>query len=257
MKTHLKTRSSNQLGLLYFLDFLVVFLGISVSFWMNEWNSDRENDRLHHEDVHALLVDMDHDAQSLNRIHDYIIQGDAKALRLLDVIQSQREQRLPYKAYVDSLSSIGYVYNYSTFFMVSATYKSLVNTGRIQSFSAEVNMSLRDYYEAAAKQVEDNNHLVDEVAMNYYNEAHPFLNYMAIDTNSVEKNKLFFRDEAIRQHYTDLQFYIRTLALRDRIQLHLMQVNIYMDKVNHLDSLVRSQATLEGRLKSPPDKNNH
>ena len=61
MKAYIKTRMSNQLGLLYFLDFLVVFLGISVSFWLNEWNSNRENDRLHHMDVQALLVDLEHD----------------------------------------------------------------------------------------------------------------------------------------------------------------------------------------------------
>ena len=257
MKTHLKTRSSNQLGLLYFLDFLVVFLGISVSFWMNEWNSDRKNDRLHQMDIHALLVDFDHDYQSLNRVHDHILEGDAKAMRLLEVIQSQRERTLPYGAFVDSLISIGYVYNYSTFFMVGATYKSLVNTGRIQAFPAAVNMSLRDYYEAAAKQVEDNNHLVDGVAMNYHNEAHPFLNYMAIDTHSIEKSRTFFNDEAIRQHYSDLQFYIRTLALKDRIKLHLRQVDVYMAKLNQLDSLVRSHAALEGAIETTPDQNNH
>lgn len=252
MKAQLKTRSSNQLGLLYFLDFLVVFLGISVSFWMNEWNSDRKNDRLHHIDIHALLVDLDHDYQSLNRIHDHILEGDKKALRLLEVIQSQREQTLPYEAFVDSLISIGYIYNYSTFFMVGSTYKSLVNTGRIQSFPAEVNMSLRDYYEAAAKQVDDNNHLVDGVAMNYYNEAHPFLNYMLIDTNTIEDNRLFFRDEAVRQHYSHLQFYIRTLALKDRIKLHLRQVKVYMGKLSHLDSLVRSHAILDGDIETVP-----
>tara|TARA_B110000879_G_C11112489_1_gene488045 strand:- start:769 stop:1437 length:669 start_codon:yes stop_codon:yes gene_type:complete len=212
---------------------------------MNEWNSDRKNDRLHRMDIHALLVDFDHDYQSLNRVHDHILEGDTKALRLLEVIQSQREGTLAYDAFADSLISIGYVYNYSTFFMVDATYKSLVNSGRIQSFPVEVNMKLRDYYEAAAKQVDDNNHLVDGVAMNYYNEAHPFLNYMAIDTHSIEKNRMFFKDEAIRQHYSNLQFYFRTLALKDRIKLRQRQVDVYMAKLNQLDSLVRSHTALE------------
>lgn len=212
---------------------------------MNEWNSDRKNDRLHRMDIHALLVDFDHDYQSLNRVHDHILEGDTKALRLLEVIQSQREGTLAYGAFADSLISIGYVYNYSTFFMVDATYKSLVNSGRIQSFPVEVNMKLRDYYEAAAKQVDDNNHLVDGVAMNYYNEAHPFLNYMAIDTHSIEKNRMFFKDEAIRQHYSNLQFYFRTLALKDRIKLRQRQVDVYMAKLNQLDSLVRSHTALE------------
>lgn len=96
MKAHDKTTNPNKLGFLYFLDFLVVFLSISVSFWMNEWNSDRKDQRLHQMDVLALLVDLDLDGQSL-----------------------------------------------------------------------------RDYCEAAAKQVNDNHHLVDDVCMNYYNEAHP------------------------------------------------------------------------------------
>lgn len=257
MKTQLKTRRSDQLGFLYFLDFLVVFLGISVSFWMNEWNSDRKNNSLHHVDIHALLVDLEHDHQSLNLVYDRILEGDAKAFRLLEVIQNRRAQALPYDAFVDSLISIGYVYNYSTFFMVDATYKSLVNSGRIQSFPVEVNMKLRDYYEAVAKQVDDNNHLVDGVAMNYYNEAHPFLNYMLMDTNSIEENRLFFKDEAIRQHYSNLQFYFRTLALKDRIKLHQRQVVVYMAKLNQLDSLVRSHAALEGAIETTPDQNNH
>ena len=60
----------------------------------------------------------------------------------------------------------------------------------------------------------------------------------------------FFNDEAIRQHYSDLQFYIRTLALKDRIKLHLRQVDVYMAKLNQLDSLVRSHAALEGALET-------
>ena len=243
MKAHTHTRSSRNLGLLYFLDFLVVFLGISVSFWMNEWNSSRKNEQLHQMDIHALLVDLEHDRQSLDRVHEHILEGDAKALRLIHVIQSQREQTLPYKGFVDSIIAIGFVYNYSTFFMVDATYKSLVNADRIQFFPPEVNLSLRDYYEAAAKQVNDNNHLVDGVSMNYYNESHPFLNYMLMDsTQTIEENRLFFKDDAIRQHYSDLQFYFRTLALKDRIKLHMRQVRVYMAKLNHLDSLVRSHA---------------
>ena len=247
MKAYIKTRMSNQLGLLYFLDFLVVFLGISVSFWLNEWNSNRENDRLHHMDVQALLVDLEHDSKSLKQVHQHILEGEMNALRLLHVIQSQRAQEMTYDAFVDSIIAIDYVYHYSTFFMVEATYKSLVNTGRIQEFPPDINLSLRDYYEAAAKQVNDNNHLVDYVAMNYYNEAHTYLHYVLMDSaETAEEKRLFFQDESVRKHYLDLQFYFRTLALNDRIRLHLRQVNTYVDKLKNLDSLVRSHAVLDG-----------
>ena len=56
---------------------------------------------------------------------------------------------------------------------------------------------------------------------------------------------MFFKDEAIRQHYSNLQFYFRTLALKDRIKLRQRQVDVYMAKLNQLDSLVRSHTALE------------
>ena len=45
----------------YFLEFVVVFLGVTISFWLSQWNEERKTAALHKEDVVSLLEDLDRD----------------------------------------------------------------------------------------------------------------------------------------------------------------------------------------------------
>ena len=58
--------------------------------------------------------------------------------------------------------------------MNNSTYKTLIQNGRMQLFPAHIEDKVRDYYEYVSKRVEDNNHYLDEIAIHYYSEHHPY-----------------------------------------------------------------------------------
>ena len=161
----------------YVFEFFVVVLGITVSFWVDEWNEQRKLDRYHVADAKAMLEDLAVDAKRLEYVsytiphahrqvvvHVFGATLHSNTARLLENIEQFRAGTMSYDALADSIVEVGYVYTYSTFFMNNGTYKSLINNGRIQRFPLEVEKEIKDYYEFVSKRVQDNNRLVDDAA---------------------------------------------------------------------------------------------
>ena len=68
--------------------------------------------------------------------------------------------------------------------MTDATYKSLISNGRINLFPQDIHSMMNKYYEAIAKRVYDNNQIVDDIALRYYNYYHPFSMLFANENNN-------------------------------------------------------------------------
>ncbi len=237
----------------YFLEFIVVFLGVTISFWLSEWNEGRKIEELHKEDVVSLLEDLDRDQERLERVFTQAMKGMERSQRVLDCTRAFRTGQLEYTAFSDSLIQIGYLYGYGTFFMNSATYKSLIGSTRIQEFPHDINKQVRDYYEYVSKRVEDNNDIVDAIALRYYNEFHPYC-LMANDNDGIlsdEEKRRYFNAPDTREHYSDLAFYHQTLALHDRTEVHMMQIKQYISIRDGLE--VQLMAYAEELLGHPID----
>lgn len=227
----------------YFLEFLVVFLGVTISFWLNEWNEDRKTAELHKEDVVSLLEDLEKDGERLSVVLEQAIAGEQRSARLIAVTESYRAGDFGYDTFVDSLIGIGYVYGYGTFFMNSATYKSLISSARIQQFPHQINKQIRDYYEYVSKRVEDNNDIVDGIALRYYNEFHPYCLLANIDGRDVSaEDRAFFDDAENARHYSSAPFYYQTIALHDRTAVHQRQIAQYQSIRDSLDGMLREYA---------------
>ena len=222
----------------YFLEFLVVFLGVTISFWLNEWNEDRKTAELHKEDVVSLLEDLEKDGERLSVVLEQAIAGEQRSARLIAVTESYRAGDCGYDTFVDSLIGIGYVYGYGTFFMNSATYKSLIGSTRIQEFPRGINKQVRDYYEYVSKRVEDNNDIVDDISLEYYNVHHPYCQWLnhSEEQQDSASCRAFFAHGDTRSHYSDLAFYHQTLALHDRTATHANQIRHYQSIRDALDS---------------------
>ena len=226
----------------YVFEFFVVVLGITVSFWVSEWNEQRKLDRYHVADAKAMLEDLAVDATRLESVSQTILRADSKTARLLDNVERFREGILSYSTLADSIVDIGYVYSYATFFMNNGTYKSLINNGRIQRFPLTVEKEIKDYYEFVSKRVQDNNRLVDDAAWDYYSQHHPLChaieNLSSHDLRTKATRFLLFDD--MRSEYSNTSFYKANISLRNRIQMHGQQVESYRDKCLMVDSLVRA-----------------
>ena len=245
---------------IFVLDFVVVFLGITVSFWLNEWNHDRRNLELHEQDIQSLIEDLEQDETRLQEVDKFIDLGLANVLEVLEATHAYRRDKLSYEEFSEALIGVGEVYLYGTFYMNSATYKSLLSNGRIQLFSAEENKLIRDYYEYVSKRVDDNNDIVDALMLEYYNRHHPYCNLSYTDViapgadpdtaGSPIGARDFFDDPSVRELYSGLSFLLATMMVHDRIGTHKEQVRHYKELRDALELRLRSYASSPGN--GPP-----
>ena len=149
-----------------------------------------------------------------------------------------------YGAFADSLIDIGYLYGYSTFFMNSATYKSLLGSDRMQEFPHDINKQVRDYYEYVSKRVEDNNDIVDAIALRYYNEYHPFCLIINGGRNPCPKRRHggFLPMTTPKVTIQVWGFYHQTVALHDRTGVHMNQVEQYQEIRDALEQMLLNYA---------------
>ena len=240
----------------YSVEFFIVVLGISVSFWLSEWNEDRKQVLHNIEDTFDLLEDLRHDEERLEMIVKQIKVGMIKTQRLIVSVELYRDNILNYRALSDSLVDIGYVYEYGTFFMNNSTYKSLLQNDRLHYFPDEIEKNMKDYYEYVSKRVEDNNRLVDDITANYYNKYHPLCLRSQIEELPISQAEVrqLFDKEDMRENYTSIDFYKASMSLRSRINMHRVQVQQYMGMRNNIDSLLREHVGLDTLKRSTSDQ---
>lgn len=222
----------------YFIEFIIVVLGVSVSFSLDGWRQDRAISHTHESDINSLLQDLDQDGKRLEEVSAAIEEGRGKMAQILSAIMSFRKGSITYDQYAETLGEISYPYMYITFFMNTSTYKSLVATGRVQLFPIEINDKLRDYYEYVAQRAEDNNKIVDDITLEYYNVYHPWVNYYLSYDRDPKSSKQFFSDPETKAAYTGISFMSASLALTERIRVHRQQVVLYRTMQTELVSLL-------------------
>ena len=152
--------------------------------------------------------------------------------------------------------------------MTDATYKSLISNGRINLFPQEIHSLMNKYYEATYKRINDHNKIVDDIAIKYYTYYHPFLvlytneNFnnnlypdvrlgvrgsgLNFNNTSFKKFRNFFESVVMREHYNGINFYTKTLNLRNRvgnytrriIELDTERIKLTKSIHNYLNTLV-------------------
>ena len=239
----------NSLYIKYTIEFFVVVLGISVSFWLSEWNDDRKSALSHIDENMAVIDDLEQDRVKLEYIDGLIKEGCINSNRVISNIELFRSGTSDYLCFADSLIEIGFVYSYATFFMNDATYKSLIAKGRMHEYPSYFEKHIKGYYEYVAKRSNDNNRIMDDVAIDYYHHYHPFSQKASKGDKGLSNadEKRFFAADDIRAHYSSLDFYKASLAFQMKIIDHGRQISVYLTKREQLDSLLRGHAGLPAK----------
>ena len=225
----------------YILEFIVIVVGISVTFWIDEWIRNRLERIQHIKDIESLVDDLNSDSLIINRVNLSLDSGRVRSDRLIKLIDSKIQNQINYKQYYQGIINVGYLWTYQTFFMTDATYKSLISNGRINLFPQQIHSIMNKYYEAISKRINDHNKLVDDIAIKYYSYYHPFSLLLTNENfnnnlyndvrlgvsarsstfefsqESLRKFSMFFEDRDIKKNYTNINFYSNTLNLRNRI----------------------------------------
>tara|TARA_B100000676_G_scaffold152686_1_gene150670 strand:+ start:10834 stop:11676 length:843 start_codon:yes stop_codon:yes gene_type:complete len=228
----------NKLLVKYSLEFIVIVVGISVTFWIDEWNRNRLEEIQHIKDIESIIDDLENDSLVIDRVNISLDSGKIKTEKLIVLIEDNFNSKLNYKNYYNKIIDIGYLWTYQTFFMTDATYKSLISNGRINLFPQQIHSSMNKYYEAIAKRINDHNKIVDDIAIRYYNYYHPFLTLFSYENfrynvqsdvrlgvvgsensfknNTIKKFDNYFESKEAKEHYTSIDFYTNTINLRNR-----------------------------------------
>jgi hypothetical protein len=131
----------------YSLEFLVIVMGISVSFWVNEWNNDRLNFTSHERDIKSLISDLKNDSIKYELVLKDLIDGEKSTKKIAKLSESLISNKISYNYFTNEIIKIGVPYNYQTFFMTDGNYKSLQADNKINLFSAGLQKIINNYYE--------------------------------------------------------------------------------------------------------------
>ena len=244
----------------YSLEFIVIVVGISVTFWIDEWNRNRLEDIQHIKDIKSIIDDLEFDSVTIDRVNSSLEIGDYKSKKIIELIEIKQKNKISYEEYYKSIIDLGFLYSYETFFMTDATYKSLISNGRINMFPEDIHSMMNKYYEAIAKRIYDNNQIVDNISLQYYNYYHPFsmlyanenLNNAVVtdrrfgvtgsgefSEDSMERFYRFFKNQKIKEIYLGIEFYSNTINLRNRINLYTQRIKEVNSERNKISESIR------------------
>ena len=244
----------------YSLEFIVIVVGISVTFWIDEWNRNRLEDIQHIKDIKSIIDDLEFDSVTIDRVNSSLEIGDYKSKKIIELIEIKQQNKISYEEYYKSIIDLGFLYSYETFFMTDATYKSLISNGRINMFPEDIHSMMNKYYEAIAKRIYDNNQIVDNISLQYYNYYHPFsmlyanenLNNAVVSDrrfgvtgsgefseDSMKRFYRFFKNQKIKEIYLGIEFYSNTINLRNRINLYTQRIKEVNSERNKISESIR------------------
>ncbi|MDA9322954.1 DUF6090 family protein [Flavobacteriaceae bacterium] len=221
----------------YSLEFLVIVMGISVSFWVNEWNNDRLNFTSHERDIKSLISDLKNDSIKYELVLKDLIDGEKSTKKIAKLSESLISNKISYNYFTNEIIKIGVPYQYQTFFMTDGNYKSLQADNKINLFSAGLQKIINNYYEFISKRIFDNNHLVDNTTINYYNNVHTFSVYYSVNKDDYEKVKSFknyFINDLMKKKYSDINFLNETNNLLERILIYKRQISNFSNQRDEL-----------------------
>jgi hypothetical protein len=236
----------------YSFEFLVIVMGISVSFWINEWDETRSNKNQYLKDLKSIRNDLKNDSLMFVKVQTQLERGKLKINQLLNEIELYQNHKIEYDEFSSRIINIAFLYDNQTFFMTDATFKSLISSNRIDLFSDNLHSLMNDYYESIQKRITDNNHMVDNTSIKYYQDYHPFSIYYAnaiidlgfsefkareteidaLDDELINHFKRYFYKAEIKKIYSSEKFLIHTSSFKNRIYKYDNQIAIFTNKRN-------------------------
>jgi len=120
---------------------LIVIIGISIAFWLNNWNQQRSDQNLKEQYVSNLIEDVN---AEIKKINEY----EAQVRRKLDVIQSLTPELMNPNLRNDSTSfKVFELANIQNFNPENSTYQTLINSGDMKLLGDfELRRSIETHY---------------------------------------------------------------------------------------------------------------
>tara|TARA_B110000305_G_scaffold160732_1_gene177838 strand:+ start:1089 stop:1772 length:684 start_codon:yes stop_codon:yes gene_type:complete len=174
------------------LELLMIFLAISISFFIEEWRQDNQLKSRLIEDYYAILRDLDEDILQLESVIEEHSSKNSKGSVLIDMLKN--ELHFDYEIFLRDSKELG---TGNTFFGTTSAYDVSVSSGRLTYFgvnklSHEIGLVYGHHYD----RLDDNGKLMDELYLFHSNIINR--SYLGVKKTKaeIEKNKkIIFSNE--------------------------------------------------------------
>ncbi|MBK53834.1 MAG: hypothetical protein CMG58_04415 [Candidatus Marinimicrobia bacterium] len=145
------------------IEFLAVFLGIALSFYVEEWQNTNDQKNLLNKDCKNILLDVNEDINTISNV----IKSNKDDLKSCNAILSNIENITSIK--VDSVLLNLYSLGYPTFFGITKSYKLSYSTGRLNLYGDDVLISeISRLYDHYYERLKINSDLYDQVSLRFF-----------------------------------------------------------------------------------------
>ncbi|MBT3546100.1 MAG: hypothetical protein HN487_00180 [Flavobacterium sp.] len=174
------------------LELLMIFLAISISFFIEEWRQDNQLKNRLIEDYNAIIKDLDEDIIQLEKVIKEHNDSNSKGEILMDMLDGKKT--FIYEHFIDITRNIG---SGNTFFGTTTAYDVSVSSGRLTYFgvnkiSHEIGLVYGHHY----NRLDVNGKLLDELYILHSNIINrSYLSNKKTKTEIENNKKIIFSNE--------------------------------------------------------------
>ena len=174
------------------LELLMIFLAISISFFIEEWRQDNQLKNRLIEDYNGIIKDLDEDVIQLEKVIKEHNDSNSKGEILMDMLDGKKT--FIYERFIDITRNIG---SGNTFFGTTTAYDVSVSSGRLTYFgvnkiSHEIGLVYGHHY----NRLDVNGKLLDELYILHSNIINrSYLSNKKTKTEIENNKKIIFSNE--------------------------------------------------------------
>ena len=208
------------------IEFLAVFLGIALSFYVEKWQSDNEQKDLLVKDCENILTDVEEDILTIKNIIDL----NNVIFKACENIQSRLS--LDEVILVDSIISDLRKLTYPTFFGITRSYKLSYTTGRLNLYANEkLVKEISKLYDHFYQRLDINSNIYDQVGLKFLDEF--------VDKNIGYAIKGYdYQNEEILDFLTNKLFLNKLITFTSRVNAYSNRLKETEEQLNAVKQLL-------------------
>ena len=195
------------------IEFIAVFLGIALSFYVEEWQTEKEQKELLKVDCNNILSDINEDLITMDRI----ISSNKKILEtgegIIDLLSDKEIEE------VDTIVHKIFRLGYPTFFGITRSYKLSYSTGRLNLYANDdLIKEISKLYDHFYSRLDINSNIYDQVGLN-------FLEYYVYKHIGFTQTSDNYSKSEVLDFILDKSFVSHLYIFNSRVRTYLKRLN--------------------------------
>ena len=208
------------------IEFIAVFFGIALSFYVEEWQTEKEQKELLKVDCNNILSDINEDLITMDRI----ISSNKKILEtgegIIDLLSDKEIEE------VDTIVHKIFRLGYPTFFGITRSYKLSYSTGRLNLYANDdLIKEISKLYDHFYSRLDINSNIYDQVGLN-------FLEYYVYKHIGFTQTSDNYSKIEVLDFISDKLFVSHLYIFNSRVRTYLKRLNESKDQLLIVKTLI-------------------